>query len=197
MIFPAKAWRKPGLSTRMKPASTTKSGRAAPTASMKRRSPSPSSLVRKGAGSTNCAGTPKRGPRERMRAPAWSEKIPTTRARPSRPAFSASKTASALLPRPEPRMTTRMSLDFARRLDLGDEIRGAEAGEEGEKFDARAGLFQCRALARIELRQGIVAGLAVNVGPEGEDLGVEPGRAENEDGVDAGERAERVGALLL
>jgi hypothetical protein len=52
MIFPANAFKNPGLMTRMKPASTTKSGCAACTAAMKRTSPSPSSFVLNGAGST-------------------------------------------------------------------------------------------------------------------------------------------------
>ncbi len=46
-----------------------------------------------------------------------SEKMPSTRALPRRPAFWARRTASALDPRPEPRMTTRIRAGsgFARR----------------------------------------------------------------------------------
>ena len=72
--LPREGAEEPGFRTRMNPARTTRPGSARRTAAMKRRSPSPSSFVLNGAGSTKRAGTPKRGPSARMPASGRSEK---------------------------------------------------------------------------------------------------------------------------
>src|SRR5581483_3698068 len=101
--------------------------------------------------------------------------------------------ASALLPRPEPRMTTLMPLDFAGGFDFGDEICRAETGQEGDEFYFRTDFFEGRALAGIEFIERVIASLAIDVGLQRGNFRVEPRRAENQHCIHTCERAESIG----
>ena len=84
---------------------------------------------------------------------------------------------------------THACLDFPGRLDSGDQIRRAETGEEREKSDLRANFLERRPFTRVELIQGIVTRLAVDVRPDLPDFRRQSRLVKYHDGVDARERA--------
>ena len=115
IVRPAKARRNPAFSTRMNPASTTRSTRAVLSASMYARSASSSSFVRNLPGGMKRAGICRSPARARMPASATSLNTSATSAG-TVLARQASATATKFEPLPEPSTPMRKLRSFVTRF---------------------------------------------------------------------------------
>jgi len=69
--------------------------------------------------------------------------------------------------------------------------------QEGHEFYACADLLKCRALPLVQGFQGVVSGLAVNIGAQSPNLGGQTSFRKNDNGIRTGEATKGVGAFHL